>query len=173
MLARTFSALTFTLQYLHAVNQILHAALHKRCNGADIKRVNQKHRNDQLNRSVQNLLFTAVANSQEKVARKALSIIVNLWRSRVWRDARTVSIIGESSTWHAWEAQMLQVRDVHMSQFAADWIINAMHGTCADVQTTAVVSCSNLLSPAATWPLVDELDAWHIFLGGARASAMS
>ncbi|KAK9790096.1 hypothetical protein WJX73_001035 [Symbiochloris irregularis] len=62
----------------------------------DIKRVNQKHRNDQLNRSVQNLLFTAVANSQEKVARKALSIIVNLWRSRVWRDARTVSIIASA-----------------------------------------------------------------------------
>ena len=62
--------------------------------GADIKRANQHHRNDQLNRSVQSMLFKAVADADEALARKALAVLVKLWRQHTWRDARTVSVIG-------------------------------------------------------------------------------
>ena len=62
--------------------------------GADIKGASQKHRNEQLNRSTQNLFFAAVAESNETAARKALAVVVELWRRQVWTDAHAVSIIG-------------------------------------------------------------------------------
>lgn len=62
---------------------------------ADIKAANRKHHNEQLNRMTQNMLFSAVADANELAARKSLAILVELWRRHVWRDSRTISVIGE------------------------------------------------------------------------------
>lgn len=61
---------------------------------ADIKAANRKHHNEQLNRMTQNMLFSAVADANELAARKSLAILVELWRRHVWRDSRTISVIG-------------------------------------------------------------------------------
>ena len=63
---------------------------------ADIKGANQKHRNEQLNRSIQNFLYGLLATDNDVAAKKSLAVLTELWRRHVWRDARTVNVIGES-----------------------------------------------------------------------------
>ena len=62
---------------------------------ADIKGANQKHRNEQLNRSIQNFLYGLLATDNDVAAKKSLAVLTELWRRHVWRDARTVNVIGE------------------------------------------------------------------------------
>ena len=68
---------------------------------ADIKGANQKHRNEQLNRSIQNFLYGLLATDNDVAAKKSLAVLTELWRRHVWRDARTVNVIGESLQWPA------------------------------------------------------------------------
>ena len=62
---------------------------------ADIKGANQKHRNEQLNRSIQNFLYGLLATDNDVAAKKSLAVLTELWRRHVWRDARTVNVIGK------------------------------------------------------------------------------
>ena len=66
----------------------------------DIKTANQKHRNEQLNRSIQNFLYSLLATDNDVAAKKSLAVLTELWRRHVWRDARTVNVIGELQSVH-------------------------------------------------------------------------
>eukprot|EP01006_Ploeotia_vitrea_P034338 TRINITY_DN65739_c6_g7_i1.p1 TRINITY_DN65739_c6_g7~~TRINITY_DN65739_c6_g7_i1.p1 ORF type:complete len:793 (+),score=495.80 TRINITY_DN65739_c6_g7_i1:138-2516(+) len=61
----------------------------------DIKRLNESSRNEKLNRSLQNFIFNMLSDENTKAARKALSVMMELWRKRVWRDAQLVNAIGK------------------------------------------------------------------------------
>ena len=61
---------------------------------ADIKGANEKHHNQQLNRAIQNFLYSALEDPHEAAAKKSLAVLIELWRRQVWRDARTVNVIG-------------------------------------------------------------------------------
>ena len=111
---------------------------------ADVKNSNRKHRNDKLNRAIQNFLYGALQvltsaivyelhrrereyvqvivraqsnyaayseaqqakppakrcrdcglqNDNEGAAKRALAVLTELYRRNVWRDARTVNVIG-------------------------------------------------------------------------------
>ena len=67
---------------------------------ADIKTANQKHRNEQLNRTIQNFLYSLLATDNDVAAKKSLAVLTELWRRHVWRDARTVNVIG-TAAFHA------------------------------------------------------------------------
>lgn len=61
---------------------------------ADIKAANRKHQNDSLNRAVQSFLYGALEDPHEAAAKKSLAVLIELWQRQVWRDARTVNVIG-------------------------------------------------------------------------------
>lgn len=63
---------------------------------ADIKAGNQRARNDKLNRALQNFLYSVLAEENEAAAKKSLAVLAELWRRQIWRDARTVNVIGTS-----------------------------------------------------------------------------
>jgi hypothetical protein len=62
---------------------------------ADIKNNNRKARNEKLNRQLQNFMYGVIGDDDEAAAKKALAVCTELWRRHVWRDARTVNVIGE------------------------------------------------------------------------------
>ena len=62
--------------------------------GADVKGANQRQRNDRLNRALQNFLYGCLGAEGEAGAKPALAVLTELWRRQVWRDARTVNVIG-------------------------------------------------------------------------------
>jgi protein SDA1 len=60
----------------------------------DIKNINAKKNNEKLNRAVQSILFAVVADDTTQAARKTVEILGDLYRKRVWVDARTINVLG-------------------------------------------------------------------------------
>eukprot|EP00873_Tetraselmis_striata_P004551 jgi/Tetstr1/424815/TSEL_015318.t1 len=108
-------------------NKALRQLLHRHII-ADIKASNLKHRNDKLNRSVQNFLYSMLQarpppwwqrrrqcwdwgcgvaelkegalgeDEHEAAAKKSLAVMTELYRRNIWRDAKTVNVIASATT---------------------------------------------------------------------------
>lgn len=63
---------------------------------SDIRAANRHGRDEKLNRAVQRFMYSAVADAHEGTAKRALSVLTEMWRRRVWRDARTVNVIASA-----------------------------------------------------------------------------
>lgn len=74
---------------------------------ADIRKANHPHRNNALNRTLQNFMysiFSSNSNSNsntstadEMTATKSLQVIIELHRRSIWNDSKTVNIIAEAA----------------------------------------------------------------------------
>lgn len=64
----------------------------------DIKNINLHKTNDKLNRRIQALLYSIVAEDTTVSARKSVYILSELYRKKVWIDARTVNVIASACT---------------------------------------------------------------------------
>lgn len=60
----------------------------------DIKNSNKKHVNEALNRQLQAFLYGVLDGDNTRTAKKALAVLCELYRRGVWRDAKTVNVIG-------------------------------------------------------------------------------
>jgi len=60
----------------------------------DIKAINLNRHDEKTNRRVQALLFGIVEEDTTVVARKTVEILAELYRRRVWTDARTINVLG-------------------------------------------------------------------------------
>eukprot|EP01116_Phalansterium_solitarium_P020621 TRINITY_DN6131_c0_g3_i1.p1 TRINITY_DN6131_c0_g3~~TRINITY_DN6131_c0_g3_i1.p1 ORF type:complete len:836 (-),score=300.68 TRINITY_DN6131_c0_g3_i1:150-2657(-) len=60
---------------------------------SDIKKINAKHRNNKLNTTLQNFMFTMMQDPSEIAAKKSLDVMVELYHKRIWNDAKTVNCI--------------------------------------------------------------------------------
>ncbi|KAL2253700.1 protein SDA1 homolog [Sesamum indicum] len=58
-----------------------------------IRRMNQKHKNDPMNRALQNVLFGMLQQEEEAKAKRALITLCDLHRRKVWFDDRTANAI--------------------------------------------------------------------------------
>ncbi len=65
-----------------------------RTSHTDIKNSNKKHVNEALNRQLQSFLYTILAGDNTRTAKKSLAVLCELYRRGVWRDAKTVNVIG-------------------------------------------------------------------------------
>ena len=63
---------------------------------ADIRRANRKHRNEVLNKRLQNFLYSMVGDGSELAAKRSMDIMVQLFRRNVWPDERTVNVIASA-----------------------------------------------------------------------------
>jgi protein SDA1 len=64
---------------------------------ADIRAANKKARNERVNRAAQAFLYSAISDEHEGTAKRALAVLTEMWRRRVWRDARTVNAIAAAT----------------------------------------------------------------------------
>ncbi len=64
----------------------------------DIKAINLNKTNEKLNKRVQAMLYGLVEEDTSVVARKAVLIMCELYRRRVWTDARTVNVLSKACT---------------------------------------------------------------------------
>jgi protein SDA1 len=62
----------------------------------DIKGINLHKTNDKLNRRVQALLFSLLSEDTTVAARKTVYILSELYRRKIWTDARTVNVIASA-----------------------------------------------------------------------------
>ncbi|XP_027099622.2 uncharacterized protein [Coffea arabica] len=59
----------------------------------NIRRMNQKHKNDPKNRGLQNILFSMLQQEDETKAKRSLITLCDLHRRKVWFDDRTANAI--------------------------------------------------------------------------------
>ena len=59
----------------------------------DVKRLNEKSQNLRVNKQLQNFLYKMLEDQHDMAAKKSLDVMVELYRKRVWTDARTVNVI--------------------------------------------------------------------------------
>lgn len=59
----------------------------------DIKRINSHHKNVAINKQIQNLIFQIIKNNQDNSAKRALHIMIQLYKKNIWNDSKTVNII--------------------------------------------------------------------------------
>lgn len=50
----------------------------------DIKNINEKHKNQKLNRTLQNFMYTMLNDTSDVAAKKSLDVMIDLYRKRIW-----------------------------------------------------------------------------------------
>ena len=64
---------------------------------ADIRAINKRHRQDAVNRQLQAFLFAAVHDANEAAVKRALAVLIELYRRNVWTDERSVNVIATAA----------------------------------------------------------------------------
>uniref|UniRef100_A0A1A7XXC7 Protein SDA1 n=1 Tax=Iconisemion striatum TaxID=60296 RepID=A0A1A7XXC7_9TELE len=60
---------------------------------SDIKNINAKHKNNKVNTTLQNFMYTMLRDSNPTAAKISLDVMVELYKRNVWNDAKTVNVI--------------------------------------------------------------------------------
>ncbi|KAI8904308.1 SDA1-domain-containing protein [Gorgonomyces haynaldii] len=63
---------------------------------SDIRNSNQKAKNNKLNKTLQNFMYTMLKDPNETAAKKSLEVMIELYKKRVWDDQKTVNVIAEA-----------------------------------------------------------------------------
>lgn len=61
----------------------------------DIKNMNMKHKDMKLNSTLQNFIFAMLQDSNGKVAKLSVDILIELYHKNIWNDHKTVNIIAD------------------------------------------------------------------------------
>ena len=87
---------------------------------ADVKRSNAKRRDDRLNRAAQAALGASAASDESSAAARAsLGLLAELWRRRLWRDARTANAVAGGCS-HADERVAVSALKFFLGEDAAE-----------------------------------------------------
>jgi protein SDA1 len=86
-------SLFFTL--FRCNDKILRALLHTHI-VSDIKNANAKAKNNKLNKTLQNFMYTMLKDTSDIAAKKSLEVMMELYKKNVWDDAKTVNVIAEA-----------------------------------------------------------------------------
>ncbi|KAI8617642.1 SDA1-domain-containing protein [Chytriomyces sp. MP71] len=63
---------------------------------SDIKNANAKAKNNKLNKTLQNFMYTMLKDDHEIAARKSLEVMIELYTKNIWNDAKTVNVVAEA-----------------------------------------------------------------------------
>ncbi|XP_007558948.1 protein SDA1 homolog isoform X2 [Poecilia formosa] len=59
----------------------------------DIKNINAKHKNNKINTTLQNFMYTMLRDSNPIAAKISLDVMAELYKRNIWNDAKTVNVI--------------------------------------------------------------------------------
>ncbi|XP_035996204.1 protein SDA1 homolog [Fundulus heteroclitus] len=59
----------------------------------DIKNINAKHKNNKVNTTLQNFMYTMLRDSNPIAAKISLDVMVELYKRNIWNDTKTVNVI--------------------------------------------------------------------------------
>ncbi|KAI0215847.1 Protein SDA1 [Lamellibrachia satsuma] len=59
----------------------------------DIKKINVKHRNAKVNRTLQNFMYTMLRDNNAIAAKMSLDVMIELYTRNIWKDSKTVNVI--------------------------------------------------------------------------------
>jgi protein SDA1 len=59
----------------------------------DVRNINKRGSNEKTNRTLQNFMYNMVTNPDALAAQKSLEVIIELYRRKLWADARSANVI--------------------------------------------------------------------------------
>uniref|UniRef100_A0A3B5KY53 Protein SDA1 n=1 Tax=Xiphophorus couchianus TaxID=32473 RepID=A0A3B5KY53_9TELE len=59
----------------------------------DIKNINARHKNNKINTTLQNFMYTMLRDSNPIAAKISLDVMAELYKRNIWNDAKTVNVI--------------------------------------------------------------------------------
>ncbi|XP_051533853.1 protein SDA1 homolog [Myxocyprinus asiaticus] len=86
------SLLELFFELLHCHDKLLRKTLYTHI-VTDIKNINAKHKNNKLNTTLQNFMYTMLRDSNPIAAKISLDVMVELYRRNIWNDAKTVNVV--------------------------------------------------------------------------------
>jgi protein SDA1 len=60
-----------------------------------MKRLNQESRAHAINRLLQNFIFEMLKDPNETASKRALAVMIELYKRKIWNDDKTVNVIGQ------------------------------------------------------------------------------
>ena len=82
---------------------------------SSLTKVNEKHKNVNINKNIQNFCEKLLEDSNKKLARKTLNIIVNLYQKKIWNDSRTINMLANIAT---------NAKDIKISSAACQFFLS-------------------------------------------------
>ena len=100
--------------------------LRKRLNDyiiSSLTKINEKHKNININKNIQNFCEKLLEDPNKKLARKTLNIIVNLYQKRIWNDSRTINMMANIA---------VNAKDIKISSAACQFFLSKYNVEKAD-----------------------------------------
>jgi len=91
-LASPMKVLELFFKLLNAPDKLLRSTLYSHIVN-DIKNVNAKHKNNKINTTLQNYMFSMLNDSSNIAAKTSIDIMIQLYRKNIWNDNKTVNVI--------------------------------------------------------------------------------
>ena len=82
---------------------------------SSLTKINEKHKNININKSIQNFCEKLLEDPNKKLARKTLNIIVNLYQKRIWNDSRTINMMANIA---------VNIKDIKISSAACQFFLS-------------------------------------------------
>ncbi|KAI5612766.1 protein SDA1-like, partial [Silurus asotus] len=86
------SLLELFFELLHCHDKLLRKTLYTHI-VTDIKNINAKHKNNKLNTTLQNFMYTMLRDSNPIAAKISLDVMMELYKRNIWNDAKTVNVL--------------------------------------------------------------------------------
>lgn len=62
---------------------------------SDLKKLNKLSRNHGINKKLQTFIFDMLKDPNETASKRALSVMIELYKRKIWNDDKTVNVIAE------------------------------------------------------------------------------
>ncbi|KJE92920.1 Scad1 protein [Capsaspora owczarzaki ATCC 30864] len=59
----------------------------------DVKNINRQHKNNKVNKTLQNFMYSMLADPHPTASKKSLEVMIELYHKNIWNDAKTVNVI--------------------------------------------------------------------------------
>ena len=82
---------------------------------SSLTKINEKHKNININKNIQNFCEKLLEDPNKKLARKTLNIIVNLYQKRIWNDSRTINMLANIA---------VNAKDIKISSAACQFFLS-------------------------------------------------
>ena len=90
---------------------------------SSLTKINQKHKNVNINKNIQNFCEKLLEDTNKKLARKTLNIIINLYQKRIWNDSRTINMLANIA---------VNAKDIKISSAACKFFLSEYNIEKAD-----------------------------------------
>lgn len=62
---------------------------------SDLKQLNKSHRNHSVNKKLQTFVFEMLQDPNETATKRALTVMIELYKRKIWNDEKTVNVIAQ------------------------------------------------------------------------------